>query len=303
MTTNGRTLRQQYDLATRHWTITLPSGRRLGRDIDSQGRLLAVTVPGLAPTKLSYDARGRLQSLARGAGPDARVTTFDYGGNGHLVGMTDALGRYYRFSHDVLGRLLSQQFPDGRQIDFRYDALGNRLSIAPPGRAEHRFQYTADNLVDTYRAPGTTTTATPLQTFIHDRDRRLTAVDYPGGRSLGFTYDAAGRMIRQSDSGAVAAYDYDPQNGNLSAINGLAVIDLALSWDGPLLQQESWSGEISGTVGRRYDNDFRVRQWLLNGNAIDLRYDPDGLLVQAGAATLVRDSGHGGLILLTLDGL
>jgi RHS repeat-associated protein len=58
---------------------------------------------------------------------------------------------------------------------------------------------------------------------------------------------------------------------------------------------------VEGTVEVVYDNDFRVATQLVNGaDSIQFAYDDDGLLVQAGALTLGRNSTNG---LLTADTL
>jgi RHS repeat-associated protein len=56
-----------------------------------------------------------------------------------------------------------------------------------------------------------------------------------------------------------------------------------------------------GTVGVVYDNDFRVATQLVNGaDSIQFAYDDDGLLVQAGALTLGRNTTNGLLAADTL---
>lgn len=53
---------------------------------------------------------------------------------------------------------------------------------------------------------------------------------------------------------------------------------------------------MKGAVSRTYNNNFRITSTSVNGSQpVNLQYDPDGLLVQAGALTLNRD-GRNGLI-------
>ena len=58
-------------------------------------------------------------------------------------------------------------------------------------------------------------------------------------------------------------------------------------YDGALLTGETWSGPVTGSVNRAYDNNFRVISTSVNGGqAVAFQYDKDNLLTQAGALTL-----------------
>ena len=56
----------------------------------------------------------------------------------------------------------------------------------------------------------------------------------------------------------------------------------------------TWSGAISGTIHRTYNNDLRVSDETVNGgNAVSFGYDNDGLRTGAGGLTLARDPQNG----------
>ena len=62
-----------------------------------------------------------------------------------------------------------------------------------------------------------------------------------------------------------------------------------------------WSGPVTGTLHRTYDNNFRTTTQTINGaNAVSFAYDEDGLLAQAGALTLQRNAQNGLLTGTTL---
>ena len=67
-----------YDAASRRWTTLSPEGRMSTSTLDAQGRLVRTDVPGLARLSMSYDTRGRLESVSRGSGVDARTTVLGY---------------------------------------------------------------------------------------------------------------------------------------------------------------------------------------------------------------------------------
>src|SRR5947209_11563730 len=65
-------------------------------------------------------------------------------------------------------------------------------------------------------------------------------------------------------------------------------------YDGPLITDTSWSGVISGTVHRTFNNDFNVSSDTVNGaNSVSYGYDQDSLLTQAGALTATRNPQNG----------
>ena len=67
-------------------------------------------------------------------------------------------------------------------------------------------------------------------------------------------------------------------------------MSLTYTYDGSLLTRTTWSGPVTGTVERTWDNDFRVISEKVNGGTpVTYQYDADGLLVKAGDLTITRD--------------
>jgi YD repeat-containing protein len=59
----------------------------------------------------------------------------------------------------------------------------------------------------------------------------------------------------------------------------------------------TWSGVVQGSVGFKYDSDFRVSKIAVNGtDSVAFGYDKDNLLTSAGAMTLTRDPQNGRLV-------
>ena len=66
--------------------------------IDGRGRLTASRAGTLHPTKLTYDTRGRIASVAQGPGTSDRTTTFNYHPTtGRLASITDPASRITTF--------------------------------------------------------------------------------------------------------------------------------------------------------------------------------------------------------------
>jgi RHS repeat-associated protein len=91
----------------------------------------------------------------------------------------------------------------------------------------------------------------------------------------------------------VLTYAYHPTTGNLSSIAAPGST-LSYTYDGSLLTQSTWSGTVSGSVGRTYDNNFRITSQSVNGaNTVTFGYDTDSLLTSAGTLSLSRSAQHG----------
>ena len=293
VTLNGRTSTSVYDAATRTTTSTSAAGRVSTTQIDALGRPVLTQTAGLEPVAYAYDARGRLETVTQGTGPDARTVTFDYDAAGYLGTITDALGRSAGFAYDPAGRVTTQTFPDGRAVLFDYDAKGNLTALTPPGRPEHAFGYTPVDLTAEYIPPDVAAGTNSTQ-YSYNLDKQLTRVLRPDGESVDLAYDTAGRLATLTVPEGAFTYGYHATTGHLSQITAPDGGTLDFSYDGSLLTGAAWAGDIAGSVGFAYDNDFRVTSVTVNGaNPVAYTYDPDSLLTQAGSLTLTRNAQNG----------
>jgi YD repeat-containing protein len=61
-----------------------------------------------------------------------------------------------------------------------------------------------------------------------------------------------------------------------------------------LLLSTTWSGAVTCSVSRTYNNNFNIASHSVNGaNAVNYTYDDDGLLTSAGTLSLTRDASNG----------
>jgi RHS repeat-associated protein len=89
-------------------------------------------------------------------------------------------------------------------------------------------------------------------------------------------------------------------HGRLSSLQAPDGTGLAYEYDGFLPMTETWSGPISGTVARRWDDNFWLRALDIGGTEIQFDYDADGLLTRAGDLTIERATETGLIEALTL---
>lgn len=292
---NGRTTSSSFVVSSRTQTTTSPAGRTATTVVDSQERPVSITVPGLTPVQVSYDSRGRPQTVTQGT----RQYTIAYDASGRPQTVTDPLLRTQSYTYDNADRVLSQTLPDGRQIGFTYDAAGNLSSLTPPGRPAHTFAWTSIDQESLYTPPdlGTGAVATSRA---YNLDRQQTRVVRPDGREVDYVYGATtGRLDQMTIARGAYVYGYDTA-GRISSIAAPGGATMTFAYDGSLLLGTTWSGSIVGSVTRAYDASFRNTSVSVNGSAISLGYDNDDLLMSAGAMTLARNSQNGLLTGTTL---
>jgi YD repeat-containing protein len=71
-------------------------------------------------------------------------------------------------------------------------------------------------------------------------------------------------------------------------------MSLAYGYDGSLVTSTTWAGNVAGSVGWTYNNDFRVVSESVNGaNSVTFGYDNDGLLTSVDGLSIVSDPANG----------
>lgn len=296
-TINGRVYASTYVAATRRLTNVSPTGRQVVSTLDSQGRPLQVEIAELLPLNYTYDVRGRLTTITQGT----RIVSITYNDAGLPETMTDPLNQVTTFTYDEVGRIVSQNLPGNRVIKLAYDADGNMTALTPPDKPAHNFTYTPVDLAATYAPPDVGAGGNQTQ-YVYNLDRQPTQIIRPDGQTLAMSYDTAGRLQTLAVPGRTITYAYHPSTGNLNTIGVAGGVNLAYTFDGPLLKTESWSGTVAGTVGRTYDNNSRVIARTVNSTpAITFQYDNDDLLTQAGALSLTNHPQNGLLTGTTLQ--
>lgn len=303
-TLNGRTATSTYTASTRRADSRSPANRQSYSILDTKGRVIETGITGIDPVRMSYDARGRLASVAQGAGANERVTSFSYNAAGYLASATDALGQNGSLAYDPAGRVETQTLANGQQINFAYDANGNLTSLSPPGQPAHGFTYNAINLATAYTPPTVTGSGATSTAYVYNADKQVTQITRPDGGVLDYGYDSAGRLSTLSIPAGQYGYSYNGV-GKLDGITAPGGIALDYGYNGALLTGVTWSGPMAGSVDYGYDTDFRVNAITVNGaNPVSYQYDADSLLTRAsfGAVNLnlTRSSQNGLLTGTTL---
>jgi RHS repeat-associated protein len=146
-------------------------------------------------TTYSYDGLGRTASVTLPDGSGA--TTYAYGGNTTTV--TDAAGKWKKFTRDAVGNLVKVTEPDPTETtvesNYTYDAL------------DHLKQVSMQRL--TLISPPTYTTQT--RTFVYDQTtQRLTSATNPETGTVTYTYKTDGMLDYKIDAkNQKVKYSYD----------------------------------------------------------------------------------------------
>ena len=229
---DGSQARARYDGTNLLVGLEGPDGASWRQDYDARGNLVRQIAPDQAVTSYGYDQRGHLASVT---GPLGAVTTVDCDPAGLPVAVTGPEGGSTRYARDAAGRvttvtspdgavttltwttdgrLAGRAFPDGSSERREYDAEGNLVTYLSPAGEQARYEYGPFDQLTAVTGPDGGRTE-----FRYDHGLRLIAVAR-GGLTWRYDYDAAGRVVAETDfNGAVTRYAYDPAGQLTSQVN------------------------------------------------------------------------------------
>jgi RHS repeat-associated protein len=277
-------------------------------EYDANDGLVRITNANGHKTTYQRDPVGRLIAITD---PLSRTVTFTYDNADRLTGFRRADGSNIGYPRDALGRLTSIDYPSGPDVTYAYDAAGNPIGAAYGSQWSASYEYDDAGRLSTavdhsrnltvgyaYDPAGHRTGlhvsrgATVLydQQYTYDVAARLSTLtdqtDDPA-TTLGFGYDAAGRMIRITDpGGARADYTYDAA-GRLTQVrhqdnqgNHVATYDHTYDAAGnPTAVNETTPvGTFSTTY--TYDALDRLTTETYPRYSIEYTYDPAGNLIR-----------------------
>lgn len=195
---------------------------------DIAGNLAAVIDPNGNATTYVYDDFSRMQSQTS---PVTGTTTYGYDPAGNLISTTDANGAVTARTYDALGRMLTCGATLGgstETITWAYDtsaAFGKgRLASMTDSAGSVAYAYDRRGLLlSESRTSGPVLLAT---SFRYDAVGNRTAMTYPSGLSVAYSYDHAARPLSLSANGVtyVSGATYLPfgPETSLTFANGTA---------------------------------------------------------------------------------
>jgi RHS repeat-associated protein len=271
-------------------TLTSPEGRATTFTYDP-GTLLTTLlhVPGLTDTSYQYDGRGRPVAVTSGS----RTTSFSYNDtnvNDRIAAITDPRSFTTTYHYNAKDLLIQVDRPDGSGLSFYYDPNGNMTVLSKPGTTlgamvDHDFGYNRVNLASSYQTPLNNTYA-----YTYNRDRQLLSISMPSGRQITNTFTSSLlTRIQTPEDNTDITYSCPSKISTLTR-GGQGI---SYRYNGSLLSSETMSGSLSQSLSYTYNNDFDISAVTYAGSTMNLTYDKDRLLKQAGAHAITRDAGNG----------
>jgi len=282
VTVNGKATTLVTDTLQAKKTVTSPSGRNVTTFYNPNSLLTtSLNLPGLYDTGYGYDTRGRLTSITT----NTRQTTFAYNAQGFLESITDPENHTTTYSYDALGRMIGISRPDTSYVGFTYDKNGNMTVLANPANITHGFGYSGVNLNSSYDTP-----LSGSYSYVYDKDRRLTQVNFPSGKQISNIY-GNGRLeqIQTPEGNVYLTYLCGTKVDSITKGSE----DIAYGYDGSLVTAENLSGTLIESLSYGYNTDFNLTGFTYAGGTVNYTYDNDGLLTGAGGYSITRNAGNG----------
>ncbi|WP_239663112.1 DUF6531 domain-containing protein [Rothia mucilaginosa] len=192
---------------------------------DAASQVIAVTNGAGGVTHYRYDEAGNVTSVMDPAG---RITRYEYDLMGNVLAVTDPLGVRTTSTYDAAGRLLTSTDGNGAVHSFGYDRDGVPCSHSVNGSLLYRMERdSARRTMTTYDHAGVDAFGAPVVTVeSYDRLGRLVRqrrefgaqipesfrtayMDETGGYELSYAYDADGLRTEFVHPLGSSAYAYD----------------------------------------------------------------------------------------------
>lgn len=204
-----------YDTAGNLTTITNALGQTITFNAyDPNGRPLSITDPNGLVLQISYDLRGRMTSILRGA----ELTQISYDKAGVVQRITRPDGSFLSYVHDDAHRLMEVDDSLGNRIVYTLDPVDNNIKTDvydPQGNLTRTRSQLFDQLNQLSQIIGAQNQTT---TFAYDNDGNQTGITDALIHTTSRAFDALNRLIQQTDAkGGVAHYAYDGQD-NITAV-------------------------------------------------------------------------------------
>ncbi len=267
----GATTQFETDALGRVTQLTDPLGQVTKHVFDANGTLSAIELADGARATYRHNALGLLEELVA---PNGGTWRYAYDGGGRLISATDPVDATTTYAHDVRNRLSRVSFAGGGTLDVTYNGRGDVLRRTYSDGVDLAYTYdalgrltTADGLSLAYDAEGHVTASNGLA-VTRDAAGRVVSLELAPGKTITYSYDAAGRPTGVSDwlgGGVSFGVDAAGRQTELQRDNGLVTM-LAYDADGRLA---SMTDGATSALAMTRDGRGRV---TINDRALPLAF-------------------------------
>ena len=317
-----------YDLVGRLINKTDYSGDAIGYQYDPADRVSKQTFVDSSAIATSYTPSGQVASLTKIENGSSKVTKYTYDSRDRLTDILYPDQSKLHYVYDAVGQKtkLTLTTPDGQSqtVDYTYDDAGNLSTVAAnektftyhyddtnrkierddPNGVVTKYAYDVNGRLKGYVTTQGDAANAPIlakgdYTLNAAGQRTALAYQAPDGqtRNLGYTYDGAGRLTKETRSlpahtttwtldavgnrtaqtkdGATSSYAYDTTD-RLTAITGTGATTYAWDTNGQLQSKAVGTAKTTFTFNARH----LLAGATLADSVIQYSYGPDGNVAQ-----------------------
>lgn len=280
----GEVFQEATGLKTRYFYNDSGRVKRIS-EIDARDRITGTE-------KLEYDYENNITAYTDALG---HKTHFRYDGYDKIVERTDALGHIRKYKYDVEERLIELINERGENYTFEYDLVDRMISETGFDGAKTFYKYNqADELVFQKDALGRETfyrydavgrmisrlaSDTSTVSYEYDECGRMTSASNADSENK-FVYDAAWRLISETQNGQTIHYEYDAEdNRTLRRLEGGEAVSVPIEYEYDSAGNISAVKTAEKSIDFQYDRAGRITKKLLpNGLQEKFDYDACGYL-------------------------
>ncbi|MGI8553119.1 MAG: RHS repeat-associated core domain-containing protein, partial [Dehalococcoidia bacterium] len=225
-----------YDDAGRKISETDPNNATTTTAHDAAGHVISTTDALNDVVRFGYDAGGQRTSVSDARG---KTTSYSFDPLGHVLTVKDPLNRSTSYQYDLLGHRTQTTDARGTVVGYTYDAAGNQTAETYPSNGSITWAYDAGNQRTSMTdVTGTTTwsydTASRVTQVVapqgtvgysYNPDGRRATMSLPGGKTVNYGYDGAGRLNSVQDwQNRTVGFNYnvDGQKTGITWPNGVS---------------------------------------------------------------------------------
>jgi YD repeat-containing protein len=192
----------------------------------------------------------------------AQVDAVQYNQLNQVSTTTNGNGIVTTLTYDQMGRVVRRQSSNGAVVTYAYDVFGNRTNMTDyTGTTFYQYDDLNRLTAVTYSKDNILGNADDLVlSYEYDLAGNKTAIVYPGGERIQYTYDNAGRMstVNNVTRSLLFQYTYNPVTGQLTKLTRPNGIETDYSYDGMgrltnILHQTTSGGALKAQYGYTLD--------------------------------------------------